>query len=75
VTAAQGQPARAAILLGIGEAFRSNTHRPLLPLIQNIVDEFTAAAQAALGKAAYMTAWEHGRRMAPDDALKYVLTG
>jgi hypothetical protein len=64
---AEGQPARAARLLGAGEALwgRSARHGPS----PRDSDNLAAAARAALGEAAFSTAWAEGQTMTREQAI------
>ncbi len=59
--AAQGQAARAARLVGATAAFRERSGTPLTPFEQPAYQRTLAAARAALGDAAFDTAWAAGR--------------
>jgi predicted ATPase/DNA-binding XRE family transcriptional regulator len=66
---AQGQPARAARLWGAATARRAAFGTPLPPVEHPRYDRTVAAARAALGEEAFMTAWGAGQTLPPEQAI------
>jgi predicted ATPase/DNA-binding SARP family transcriptional activator/class 3 adenylate cyclase len=64
--AAEGRHPQAARLLGAVAALRERSGITPTPEETGIEEQAARSAQAALGEDAYSAAWEHGRRMAPD---------
>jgi predicted ATPase/DNA-binding XRE family transcriptional regulator len=60
VAAMQGQPERAAWLLGAADALRDETGTPLTPIARADHDHASEAAYEALGQDAFETAWTAG---------------
>ncbi|GGR13333.1 BTAD domain-containing putative transcriptional regulator [Streptomyces netropsis] len=69
VEALSGSPGRAAFLLGAAAATRESAGAPLPPAERGDVDRITTAAEAAMGKAAFEEAFEHGRTTDPQEAV------
>jgi predicted ATPase/DNA-binding XRE family transcriptional regulator len=69
LAARQGQGARAARLFGAAEAARATLGTPLPPSQQAYCAPGRAAARAALGAAAFATAWAAGRALSLDEAI------
>ncbi|MFI6418142.1 BTAD domain-containing putative transcriptional regulator [Streptomyces sp. NPDC050842] len=64
-----GRARGAALLLGAAAALRSSTGAPLPPAERADVDRTEAAARAALGEAAFATAFAHGGSLTHDSAV------
>lgn len=64
-----GRARGAALLLGAAAALRSSTGAPLPPAERADVDRTEAAARAALGEAAFATAFAHGGSLTHDGAV------
>ncbi len=60
----------AAALLGAAAAARDSVASPLPPAERTDVDRVTAAARAALGAPEFATAFAHGTRLSPADAVR-----
>jgi predicted ATPase/DNA-binding CsgD family transcriptional regulator len=69
----QGEPIRAARLLGAGEALRESLNVPLQADDQAYYDHAVAAVQAQLGEAAFAAAWLEGRMMTVEAAVAMAL--
>ncbi|MEU2512288.1 BTAD domain-containing putative transcriptional regulator [Streptomyces syringium] len=69
VEALSGAPGRAAFLLGAAAAARESAGAPLPPAERGDVDRITAAAEAAVGKAAFEEAFERGRTTDPRETV------
>jgi predicted ATPase/DNA-binding CsgD family transcriptional regulator len=68
IALACGEAERAARLLGAAEAYREWLGTTLVPGALPEYERDVAAARAALGEAAFVAAWDEGRRMSPDEA-------
>jgi predicted ATPase/DNA-binding XRE family transcriptional regulator len=68
VAAMQGQPERAARLLGASAAMREQIGAPLSPIAHADHDHAEEAARAALGEEAFATAWAVGHAMPLEEA-------
>ncbi|WP_329623655.1 winged helix-turn-helix domain-containing protein [Streptomyces sp. NBC_01255] len=64
-----GRARGAALLLGAAAALRASTGAPLPPAERADVDRTEAAARAALGEAAFATAFTHGGSLTHDTAV------
>jgi hypothetical protein len=73
VAAMQGQPERAARLLGASAALRQEMGTPLQAIIQADHDHAENAACAALGDDALGAAWSEGNAMSFEEALANAL--
>jgi predicted ATPase len=73
VAVVQGQPERAARLLGASAALREEMGTPLTPVSRTDHDHAVNAARAALGEDAFAAAWEVGHAMSLEDAVAYAL--
>jgi tetratricopeptide (TPR) repeat protein len=71
--AAQGQLERAVVLYGASEAYRATGPLPLAPPEEAQRDRVLASARAALGEAAFTTAWATGQAMPLDEAIALAL--
>jgi predicted ATPase/class 3 adenylate cyclase len=69
VVAAQGEPAWAARLYGAAEALRDANSMSIVPLFRAEYEHSVAATCAQLGEQAFVTAWNEGRAMTPEQAL------
>jgi hypothetical protein len=67
VAGAEGQPERAARLLGAAEALLEATGVRLIAADRAEYDRNVAAVRAQLDEAAFAAAWAEGRAMAADD--------
>jgi hypothetical protein len=67
----QGQPERAARLLGASAALRKELGTPLTPVTRTDHDYAVNAARAVLGEDAFAAAWEVGHVMSLEDAVAY----
>jgi hypothetical protein len=69
VACAQGQPARAAQLLGAAAALREVLCMPLPPADRASYDHTRAAARTALGVDAFVAAWAAGQILSQEQAI------
>ncbi|EST33369.1 hypothetical protein M878_12990 [Streptomyces roseochromogenus subsp. oscitans DS 12.976] len=60
----------AALLLGAADAARRSVGAPLPSAERTDVDRITHAARTTLGDAAFTRAFDHGTRLAPEEALR-----
>ena len=67
----EGQPGRAAHLLGAAEAIREAIHAPVLPARRSEYEQLVGAVRGALGEAAFANAWAAGRTMTPEQAVEF----
>jgi predicted ATPase/DNA-binding CsgD family transcriptional regulator len=75
IAASQGEPRRAATLLGAAAAL-AQTMGPVPPIWPHMLSyqqRWQQQAQNALGETAFDEAFEHGRSLAADDAVSYAL--
>jgi non-specific serine/threonine protein kinase len=70
---AQGNPERAAQLLGASEALLKAMGLGQQPQDQPIVDRFEAAVRQQLNEEAFKAAWEKGQSMSLEQAIAYAL--
>jgi non-specific serine/threonine protein kinase len=75
VASEQGQPERAARLIGAADALREASGRSLSPPDRAEHEHQHLALRRALGEAAFAAAWEAGRALSLDQAIEYALTG
>jgi hypothetical protein len=79
VASGQGDPERAARLLGAAAALRENRSIPLPPVERADLDRVMAGVRASLGEAAFAAAWAQGQAMPLeqiiDEALQEVPAG
>ena len=68
VAAVQGQPERAARLLGVSAAMREEIGAPLSPIARSDHDHAEEAARKALGEDAFATAWAVGHATPLEEA-------
>jgi hypothetical protein len=68
VAAMQGQPERAARLLGASAALREEIGAPLSPVARVDHDHASNAARATLGEDAFAAAWAEGYAMPLEEA-------
>jgi hypothetical protein len=73
--ALDGQPERAAQLLGAADTAWRSAGASLPPGTSADVDRITAVTQRALGGAAFAAEFENGRRLRPEQAELLVQTG
>jgi tetratricopeptide (TPR) repeat protein len=73
VAGAQGQPERAARLLGAAEALRQASQAPMGAPDRADYEHFVAAARAGLDEASFAAAWAQGRAMTLEQAVTYAL--
>ncbi len=73
VAVAQGQPERAARLLGAAEALRESIATPRWHVYQTNYERTLAAARAQLDDEAWAAAWAVGRAMSLEQAVAYAL--
>jgi hypothetical protein len=71
----EGQPRRAAQLLGAGERLREASGCPITPADRGAYEAHVAAVRTALGEKAFVAAWAEGRAMAVDQAIACALGG
>jgi non-specific serine/threonine protein kinase len=69
VAVAQGQPQRAARLIGAAEALRASSSAPLPPEDRTKYDRSVAAVRTTLGEEAFAVAWTEGRALSLEDAV------
>jgi ATP/maltotriose-dependent transcriptional regulator MalT len=69
VVAAQGEPAWAAQLYGAAEALRDANSMSIVPLFRAEYERSVAATRVQLGEQAFVTAWNEGRAVTPEQAL------
>jgi tetratricopeptide (TPR) repeat protein len=79
VAVVRNRPERAARLCGAAEALREEISVPLtptahLPTARSERDRTLAAARAALGEAAFESAWATGHALPLEEAIAYALT-
>jgi non-specific serine/threonine protein kinase len=72
---AKRTPARAARIAGATERLRAEVQTPMPPDEQADYRRAVAVARAAMDRAAFETAWNEGREMTLEDAVKYALSG
>ncbi len=72
---ANGQPERAARLLGAAEALRESASIQLPPILCASYDHDVTAARAAMDEATFTEAWAAGRAMTMEQAITYALDG
>jgi hypothetical protein len=73
VASGQGEPARAARLLGAAAALRESRGIPLPPIECADLDRVMVGVRAALGEAAFAAAWAEGRALPLDQAIAEAL--
>ena len=73
VALGQGEPERAARLLGAAAALRAARWTPILPVDRPEHEDQVARTRAALGEPAFTAAWVAGRAMTLEDALAFAL--
>jgi hypothetical protein len=73
VAVAQGQPERAARLIGAAEALREVIGAPLPPADRAEHDRSVAAGRTARGEEAFAAAWAEGRAMTLVQAIRYAM--
>jgi non-specific serine/threonine protein kinase len=71
--AAQGNPERAAKLLGASDALLKAMGLRQQPQDQPIVDRFEDAIRSQLGEEAFKSAWEKGQAMSMEQAISFAL--
>src|SRR5262249_27791186 len=74
ITARQGQPERAARLLGAAEGLREAAGAPLPPYEQAPFDKLIQELRAALGEERLMAARQAGRSLSWEEAIEYAMT-
>jgi len=70
LTLAQGKAQRAARLVGAAEALRESIGAPLPPIDRADYERMVASVRSALGDDLYATAWEEGRGMTLELAVR-----
>jgi predicted ATPase/class 3 adenylate cyclase len=75
VHAVQGDPTRAARLLGAADALRKAIAAPIGGGEKTDHDMLVAAARAALDEAAFNAAWNEGAILTPEQAIELALAG
>jgi predicted ATPase/class 3 adenylate cyclase len=70
---AERRPERAAVLIGAAIAIHKSTGRPIYPSMQRDVDAETAVLRETLGDEVFEVAWQEGRAMSTDSAVRYAL--
>ncbi|MDI2030608.1 LuxR C-terminal-related transcriptional regulator [Saccharopolyspora sp. TS4A08] len=73
ITSSEGQPERAACLLGLAHTIRGEEGGPLLPLFEEYHDQCERQVRGALGERAYAMSFEQGAAVRVDEALGYAL--
>lgn len=73
LAAAEGQPRRAALLLGASEALREAIDYPLPPSHRHDYERPVAAIRAALDAGAFTAAWTEGRATPFEQTVEYAL--
>jgi tetratricopeptide (TPR) repeat protein len=68
-----GSPDRAATFWGAAERLREGTGAPLTPNERDAYETEVAAARAAIHKQVFESAWQTGRALKLEDAVKYAL--
>jgi tetratricopeptide (TPR) repeat protein len=74
VAGAQGQPERAARLLGIADALRDSADMLLQPAYRAAYERDVAAARAQLDEATFAAAWAAGRALTLEQAIALALS-
>ncbi|WP_073484514.1 AfsR/SARP family transcriptional regulator [Streptoalloteichus hindustanus] len=64
-----GRHRAAAVLLGAATATRDSVAAPLPPAERGDVDRITATSRKALGDKEFVTAFQHGTRLSPQEAV------
>jgi hypothetical protein len=72
--AALGKVDRAARLLGASEAIFESMSVSLQPADQIEIDGYIKIVQDQLGEDAFRAAWDKGRKMSYEQAIKYALS-
>jgi hypothetical protein len=73
VAAAEGQPERAARLLGAAQALIENTDAVIGPAERIEVERDLSAVRTQVGEATFTSAWAEGRAMTLEQAIAYAL--
>lgn len=73
ITRSEGQPERAACLLGLAHTIRGEEGGPRLPLFEEYHDLCERQVRGALGERAYAMSFEQGAAVRVDEALGYAL--
>ena len=73
LAAAQGEYIEAVKLAGASAILREGWQTPLIPLMEEVLEEGLAAAKQALGSAGYADAWAAGQTMTLQEALEMAL--
>ncbi len=73
LAAAEKRPARAASLWGAAEARRAESLSPISPVDLPAYERDLASARAALADDLWQTAWDEGRAMPVEEAVRYAL--
>jgi hypothetical protein len=73
VAQVEGQPARAARLLGAVAAVRQATEIPLSPFLVPLQRQAEEGGRAALGAAAFAAAWAAGQALSLEEAVAFAL--
>ncbi|HEX9440857.1 MAG TPA: hypothetical protein VF909_14320, partial [Roseiflexaceae bacterium] len=73
IAAGQGQPDRAARLLGAAEALRKAIGAPLPPVERPDYERTVAAARAQLDAATFATAWAEGQALTLEQVIAEAL--
>jgi non-specific serine/threonine protein kinase len=71
--AAQGDPQRAAQLLGASDGLLKAMGLHQQPSDQPVIDRYEADVRQQLGEDAFTSAWEKGQSMSLEQAIAYVL--
>jgi predicted ATPase/DNA-binding CsgD family transcriptional regulator len=70
----QGQPARSARLWGAAETLRETLGTDLSPVERSHYGPYVAAAKDLLDEATWEAAWAEGRRLTPEQAVRYAIS-
>lgn len=73
LAASFGEPRRAATLLGAADGVRAAIGAPLPPGERSARGDPAADCRSALGEVEYATAWQEGRQLGLDDAVRVAL--
>jgi hypothetical protein len=73
VVGGQGEPERAARLLGAAAALRESRNVPVPPVERTDLDRVTGSARSSLGEAAFGAAWAAGQALPLDQVIAEAL--
>jgi hypothetical protein len=66
----EGDPARAAVLLGAADTLRRSAATPVPPVMRTAVDELIEAGRRALGENGFDEQWRVGQSITAEDAAE-----